>query len=58
MGKIEKKAFTNFLLTNPRKNIIESKSFKIQFKILFIQVDFALKWILRPILIEKVDYID
>ena len=58
MGKIVKKAFANFLLTNPRKNIIESKNVEIQFKILFIQVDFALKWILRPILIEKVNFID
>ena len=40
MGKIAKKAFANFLLTNPRKNIIESK---IEFKILFIQVDFCSK---------------
>ena len=57
-GKIAEKAFANFLQANPRKEIIEKKSFRISFKILFIQVNFALKWILGPILVKKVNLID
>ena len=58
LGKIAKKAFANFLMANPRKKIIETKSFENKFKILLIHVGFVLKWILRPILVEKVNLID
>ena len=50
LGKIALKASTNFLLANPRKKFIETKSLKNLFKILFILIGFALKLVVYKIL--------